>query len=205
MSRAWMPMYWGDYFVDTAHFTVAEHGAYTLLIGFYWTNGKLPADEDAIRRIAKCSNHQWKKIRPVLVEKFLPGWKHKRIDAELAKCLEKSRVNSANAKRRHSERTADDERSDTHSQSHSQKKDSKYAFESGVIRLIEKDFSQWKSSFSYLDLPAELLGLSKWAGEQGSNWYHAVSGALAKRNREAKERQTEKPKFRTMSGMDGII
>lgn len=103
MSRAWMPIYWGDYLADTAHFTNTEHGCYLLLICFYWKNGKLPADEDAIRRIAKCSVHQWKKIRPVLVEKFSIDncqWKHKRIDDELSQAIERSEAAHARAMQR---------------------------------------------------------------------------------------------------------
>jgi hypothetical protein len=100
----------------------------------------------------------------------------------------------------------------------------KYAFESGVIRLTEKDFSRWQTSFSHLDVPAELEALAGWA-EQQISWFNAVAGALAKRNRaakEMKERQLNPPKFDpwgrplrpdqpgqatypTMSGMDGII
>lgn len=60
----------------------------------------------------------------------------------------------------------------------------KFAFESGCIRLNAKNLSQWKSAYVNLDVEAELLGLTKWAGEQGNNWFCAVSGALAKRNRE---------------------
>lgn len=60
---------------------------------------------------------------------------------------------------------------------------SKYFFESGVIRLSEKDFRKWKEAFSNLDLRAELIGLTQWAGQQ-ADWFFAVSGALAKRNRE---------------------
>lgn len=80
----------------------------------------------------------------------------------------------------------------------------KYAFESGAIRLNQRDFDSWKTAFSHLDVPAELIGLTKWAGEQGQNWFFAVSGALAKRNREvaAKPKPSE---YRTMSGMEGII
>ena len=60
-----------------------------------------------------------------------------------------------------------------------------YAFESGIIRLKQKDFDQWKRAYSHLDLAAELLSLTKWAGEQGpENWFFAVSGALTKKNRE---------------------
>ena len=60
---------------------------------------------------------------------------------------------------------------------------SKYFFESGVIRLSEKDFRKWKEAFSNLDLRAELIGLTQWAEHQ-NDWFFAVSGALAKRNRE---------------------
>jgi uncharacterized protein YdaU (DUF1376 family) len=120
-----MPMYWGDYLADTHHFTNAQHGSYLLLIGYYWCNGALPADEDDIRKIAKCEMFRWPKLRKLLIQKFSlvsydngpPVWKHMRIDRELAKCLEKSRVNSANAKR---SRAAVADVSLTHSQSPSQ-------------------------------------------------------------------------------------
>lgn len=88
-----------------------------------------------------------------------------------------------------------------------EREDSKYAFESGVIKLNERDFSNWKASFSYLDVPAELIGMSEWAGGQ-DNWFHAVKGLLAKRNREAKaaaDLAKSGGGFRPMSGMEGII
>lgn len=81
-----------------------------------------------------------------------------------------------------------------------------YAFESGIIRLCEKDFSNWQASFSYLDLKAELIGLTQWAGEQGPDrWFFAVSGALAKRNREAKSGRQKNGEFKLMSGIEGVV
>lgn len=62
---------------------------------------------------------------------------------------------------------------------------SKYVFEAGIIRLTKKDLDRWKTAFSYLDVPAELIGLQEWAAKQ-PQWFHAVSGALTKRNREIK-------------------
>jgi len=62
----------------------------------------------------------------------------------------------------------------------------KYYFESGVIRLNEKDFEKWEKSFPSLDLRAELIGLTQWANEHGDKWFFPVSGALSKRNREQK-------------------
>jgi DNA-binding Lrp family transcriptional regulator len=56
-----------------------------------------------------------------------------------------------------------------------------YAFESGVIRLNEKDLRQWTRAFTYLVVEAELLALTDWAGKQAS-WFNAVAGALNKKN-----------------------
>lgn len=63
----------------------------------------------------------------------------------------------------------------------------KYYFESGVIRLTDQDFRKWREAFPNLDLKAELLSLTQWAGEQ-EKWFFAVSSALAKRNRDQKIR-----------------
>lgn len=64
----------------------------------------------------------------------------------------------------------------------------RYVFEAGIIRLSKKDFDAWEKAFSNLNLRAELTSLAGWAGktEQAGNWFHAVSGALGKRDREAK-------------------
>lgn len=81
-----------------------------------------------------------------------------------------------------------------------------YAFESGVIRLRQKDFDQWKQAFSHLDVPAELLALSEWAGAQGQKWFFAVSSALAKKNREIGVRieQTKSAPAYRWNGMEGV-
>jgi hypothetical protein len=83
-----------------------------------------------------------------------------------------------------------------------------YAFESGVIRLNQRDFDQWTQAFSFLELPAELLSLSKWAESEGPNWFHAVKGALAKRNREVKAkaaREETNTEFKWNGKIEGVI
>lgn len=80
----------------------------------------------------------------------------------------------------------------------------KYAFEQGVIRLTSKDFSKWKNAFEHIDLAAELIALAPWAAEQ-REWFHAVSGALAKRNREQKTRSMQGTRPPPRSGIEGII
>jgi hypothetical protein len=57
-------------------------------------------------------------------------------------------------------------------------------FEAGAIRVNARDLKKWQDAFSHLDVKAELLALQDWAGKQ-ANWFMAVQGALAKRNREA--------------------
>lgn len=82
-----------------------------------------------------------------------------------------------------------------------------YAFEDGVIRLNQRDLESWAKSYSYLDLRAELLSLSKWAESEGKNWFHAVKGALAKRNREvkaAKEKLVDQGGFK-WNGIEGVL
>ena len=79
---------------------------------------------------------------------------------------------------------------------------SKYVFESGVIRINKKDMDRWRSTFTEIDVPAELEGMVGWAAEQGPNWFHAVRGLLAKRNREAVERRKATGAPPKVGGMD---
>lgn len=112
-ARPWMPFYFSDYLADTSHLSTTEHGAYFLLIAHYWAHGGLPADEAVIARITRMTARQWSRSRDILRSLFGDNWRHKRVDIELKQAIEKSRINSANAKRRHSGRTADAQRSDT--------------------------------------------------------------------------------------------
>lgn len=84
---------------------------------------------------------------------------------------------------------------------------SKYVFESGIIRLTQKHYDQWKKAYSHLDLDAELIGMTKWADERGPNWFHAVSGALTKKNREIFIRleQSKNPPPRETEWRDGRL
>jgi uncharacterized protein YdaU (DUF1376 family) len=90
----YMPLYVADYLADAAHLSTEEHGAYMLLIMNYWQRGKpLPADPERLARIARMSNERWTDVERTLNEFFevVGGeWRHKRIDAELAKVFAKS-------------------------------------------------------------------------------------------------------------------
>ncbi len=87
-NRAWMPLHIDTYLADTGHLTAAEHGAYMLLIMTYWRDGGLPADERHIARIARMSKDEWAESRDMLASYFKEGWRHTRIDEELAKADE---------------------------------------------------------------------------------------------------------------------
>ncbi|MET3995017.1 uncharacterized protein YdaU (DUF1376 family) [Bradyrhizobium sp. S3.9.2] len=85
MPRPWMPMYWGDYIADTGHLSTVQHGAYCLLIAHYWRCGSLPTDDQQLANITGLSLWAWKRQRPTLQAFFYDGWRHKRVEAELAK------------------------------------------------------------------------------------------------------------------------
>jgi uncharacterized protein YdaU (DUF1376 family) len=87
MNRPWMPLYVGDYLGDTGHLTTAQHGAYLLLMMHYWRKGELPDDDRQLSKITKLPLKTWCDYRATLQDFFYEGWKHKRIDAELAKMV----------------------------------------------------------------------------------------------------------------------
>jgi uncharacterized protein YdaU (DUF1376 family) len=120
MSRPWMPLYVADYLRDTRRLTAAEHGAYLLLIMEYWTSGSLPDDDRQLSRITCMTPAEWRRARPNVQPFFTDGWKHKRIDAELARSAEISSKRSASAKQKHSNRSANAEQLDTHAGATSQ-------------------------------------------------------------------------------------
>ena len=100
MSRHWMPLYIGDYLADTRRLSLAEHGAYMLLIMEYWRNGGLPDNDAKLARILGVSADEWAELSPVLQEFFEPGWKHKRIEVELSKHSDISERRAAAANKR---------------------------------------------------------------------------------------------------------
>jgi uncharacterized protein YdaU (DUF1376 family) len=84
-----MSLHIGDYLKDTRHLRALEHGAYFLLIMHYWTKGGLPDDDRQLSAIACMSDKEWKKARPTIEAFFTAGWRHKRIDQELADATER--------------------------------------------------------------------------------------------------------------------
>jgi uncharacterized protein YdaU (DUF1376 family) len=147
MNRPWMPLYVADYLADTAHLSAAESGAYLHIIMHYWLNDGLPDDDRKLARIARMSDRQWAAAKPTISEFFDEGWKHKRIDAELARASDISNKRRASAQQKHSKSTAsapaNAEQLDTHaraglpspSQSQPQRKESEERGEPRAIAL----------------------------------------------------------------------
>lgn len=106
MNRPWMPLYIADYLADTTRLSTIEHGAYVLLIMEYWRNGGLPDNDRQLANIAKLSLAQWKKMRPIIQGFFRDGWRHKRIDDELAHAAEVSNKRKAAAEEKHRQKAA---------------------------------------------------------------------------------------------------
>ena len=103
----WMPFYPADYLADTAHLSLAEHGAYLLLILHYWRTGPLPSDDERLARIVRATPRQWVKIRNQIATMFFvegDTWRHRRIDSEIdlaasRKAKQQARTAAATEKR----------------------------------------------------------------------------------------------------------
>lgn len=89
MSHPWMPLYVRDYLADTVHLSTLEHGAYLMLILYYWLHEGLPSEDAKLARIVHLPPEQWAEIRSTLAELFEPEWRHKRIETELTITKEK--------------------------------------------------------------------------------------------------------------------
>jgi uncharacterized protein YdaU (DUF1376 family) len=92
-----MPWYHGDHLRDTRRLTHEHQWAYFLLINEYWAHGGLPEDDEQLAAIAGVSLPKWRKMRTVIQGFFHDGWKHKRIDKELAEATKKYRDNHERA------------------------------------------------------------------------------------------------------------
>lgn len=106
MKRPWMPLYVADYRAKTTHLGALEHGIYILLIMHYWQEGSLPNDDRLLARIACATDAEWRRTKPLIEAFFEPGWKHGRIEDELAKAADITLKRRASAEQMHVNRHA---------------------------------------------------------------------------------------------------
>jgi len=70
---------------DTQHLNAREGWAYFRLLCYYWINRRLPDDDRELARIAKIDLRTWRRwYRKRLQKFFYDGWKHKRMERDLA-------------------------------------------------------------------------------------------------------------------------
>lgn len=88
-------LYPGDYLRDTGHLSMAQHGAFLLLMAAYYGSEKpFPRENDAIYRITKAINSAEKRAAISVADEFFPvgadGLRHNaRADEEIAKAQER--------------------------------------------------------------------------------------------------------------------
>jgi uncharacterized protein YdaU (DUF1376 family) len=70
MSKAWMPLYWGDLVADTMHLGPTEFGIYMRLIAHCWQHGSIPDDDRKLALISHCDTRLWRRYRNVVLEFF---------------------------------------------------------------------------------------------------------------------------------------
>lgn len=88
----------GDYARDTAHLSMLEHGAYSLLLDRYYATEQ-PIAADQAHRLARARTREEKAAVDAVLEEFFTlddgMWRHGRVDAEIEKA--QSRINAAKA------------------------------------------------------------------------------------------------------------
>lgn len=207
MKRPWMPLYIADYLKDTTHLGALLSGAYLHLIMDYWQNGKLPSDEGQLARIARLTPHEWRRHRNTLNALFQEGWKHKRIDHELAHAVDVSNKRSAAAAARQAAIREQEEckpsaiapaNAHTLHTTHYTEEESRgasappdkvvpmrrYAFDGRTVKLDQPALDRWKKAYHALtDITATLSAADDYYSENPTadgKWFFPVSRWLEK-------------------------
>ena len=102
-ADTWMPLYVGDYLADTPQLSLAQHGAYLLLLmGLWRLGGKIDDCDITLAAITRSTPQEWKKLRPVL-QKFCTVadgvWTQKRLTVEMEKAQARYAAQVANGKK----------------------------------------------------------------------------------------------------------
>lgn len=118
-SLPWIKLYIDDYLSATTALSATEHGAYLLLLMWYYRNGPLPNDIQFLGKVARLRPDSVRKVVPLILQRFfveqrndtaehhgVTSWRHTRADKELAQVIEKSKASSAAARRSHEVRKA---------------------------------------------------------------------------------------------------
>lgn len=88
MNPPKMGVHIGDLLRDTGHLRAMLFGSYLLLLFHHWSTGSLPDDDEQLSSIARLTQTEWKKARPILIKFFEEGWRHSRVEEDLAAAKE---------------------------------------------------------------------------------------------------------------------
>lgn len=230
-----------DFIEGTVGMPLELKGAYRLVLDLiYLRSGALPDDPRYIAGVLGCSVRAWNRYRAELIEAgkivlrdgVISNFRADKELETLGKFQEKQRRNRSGSSKNNALPEPRSDHTDNRykiSEDISENTENfidvvpadagtppslKYAFEARTIRLNQRDLDQWRNSFPSIRLEAELMALDEWAGREktaGKNWFSAVSGALAKKEREAFERvqmrklELSTPKPPTRQHIDGRI
>lgn len=187
----------GDYAKDTRHLSLAEHGAYCLLLDYYYSTER-PIPDDRCERIANAyADDERMAVRNVLAAFFTltdEGWRNARADAEIDEFHGKSLKAKEAANARWSGRNADAyaNASETHGDPHSGRNASHKP-----LAISHKESKEDKSSLSPAGVPdcphAEILALYHEmlpANPRMKVWNGDRAASLRARWREDQKRQS---------------
>ena len=90
MANPWYPFFPGDYARDTSHLTLAEHGAYRLLLDHYYSTGRpIPADPERAFCICRAFTSELQASVCSVLKQFFTetpdGWRNQRADRQIEK------------------------------------------------------------------------------------------------------------------------
>ncbi len=107
-----IPFHIGDFLSGTIHMDAEQTGAYMMLLVAHYNAGAegLPNDDKQLARIAKVSPRVWKRIKPILEQKFIVNenfWAHEKCRKVLRKIQERSNAARGNALKKHASGDAD--------------------------------------------------------------------------------------------------
>lgn len=102
----WWPRYVGDYQRKTAHLSLTEHGAYTLLLDHYYATGSpIPANASVLHRICRAfADEEKAAVQDVLDQFFIlkeDGYHNKTADEQLLKRGDITEKRKKAAEKRH--------------------------------------------------------------------------------------------------------
>lgn len=100
MARPWFAFYPADYARDTPHLSLAEHGAYRLLLDLYYTTRKpLSPDRQQLLRVCRAfaadEAHAVDSVLAQFFEECERGYRHARVESELQRSAEISEKRAA--------------------------------------------------------------------------------------------------------------